>query len=96
MSTDAIILVAAGLLWWNWRIKKGRAAAYGSAKDRIEAGVPAGGDSEATWWEKFHGQDIQLRDYSNGVGGVNPDPGSIGKATIASSINLAWNGDLRP
>jgi hypothetical protein len=95
MSTETFILVAAAfVLWRKWRLAHGCATAYGSSQDRINAGLPSSGDSESTWWEKFHGNDVLLRDYSNGVGGVNPDPGSVGKAQIAASVNLAWNGDL--
>jgi hypothetical protein len=97
MNTETfIVLAAAGLLWWKWRLKHGNATAYGSAEDRINAGLPTSGDTELNWWAKLHGQDVRVKDYSNGVGGVNPDPGSVGKAEIAASVNLAWNGDLKP
>lgn len=96
MTNHLIALAAAGLLFWHWRKKRGMEIAPNTGKKIVEAGIPSSGDTEATWWDKFHGKDIALVDYQNGFGGVSPDPGSVGKAQIANSVNLAWNGDLTP
>ena len=95
MSVDLWIAAGAAYLLWRWNAKRNtHGNAEEAATTRLMDGIPKHGDTEAGWWEKFHGRDVVLKDYSNGVGGVNPDPGSVGRATIANSVSLAWNGDI--
>jgi hypothetical protein len=94
-DTEAMLLLGVGLLYWHHRQGK-QPQMTTDAGGRIDAGIPVNGtDNEMTWWDAINGTTTQAPGFSNGPGGVNPDPGSVGRALIAREAAIAWNGDMR-
>lgn len=94
-DTEAILLLGVALLFWHHKQAKAKMPGLpGDAAARIDAGIPTSGtDNEMTWWDAFNGTTTRTI-YSNGPGGTNPDPGSVGRALIAREAAIGWNGDM--
>lgn len=91
MTNPLLTAAAAFLLYCAWRKRRGKPMLPLSGRATIDAGIPSTGDIEHDWWDAFHGKDVAVLDYSNGIA---PEPGSVGKAQIANAVAIRWNGDI--